>query len=369
MEKANSYTGSVRIRYALIFAVMTALTLLLVALNIVTGSVDIPLKDVVRLFISGRGTDGGLYGTLGANEVYSTYASIIWDIRFPRALSAMILGGALSLAGYQLQSFFHNPIAGPFILGISSGSKLMVALLMVFGFGLMRQGGSVSLVIAALAGAILSMGFILLISGTVGNMSALVVCGVMIGYICSAVTDFVVTFAADADIVNLHNWSRGSFSGSGWSGVKVSAVTIAIVLILSIYIAKPLGAYALGEEYALGVGINVKRLRALLVLLSSLAAAIVVAYAGPISFVGVAVPHLCKRIFASSRPIVLIPGCFLGGAIFCLVCDMIARVAFAPTELSISTVTAVFGAPVVIWVLIDRHRRGYIRSVRHGGLR
>ena len=331
------------IRIVIIYAVMAVVAVCLLAVNVITGSVSIPVKDVLKVLHDGRTSQVG--------------SSIIWDIRLPRALSAMILGGALALAGFLLQSFFHNPIAGPFILGISSGSKLMVALLMVFGIGIVGKKGNIAMITAAYIGAMLCMGFILIISGTVGNMSALIVCGVMIGYICSAITDFTVTFAADADIVNLHNWSKGSFSGSDWNGVAVSAVLMTVVLICSLLLSKPLGAYALGEEYAMGVGVNVARLRILLVILSSVPAAVVTAYAGPISFVGVAVPHICRRLFRSSRPIILIPGCFLGGAIFCLISDLIARLAFAPTELSISTVTAALGAPIVIWVLIGRHRR------------
>jgi len=182
----------------------------------------------------------------------------------------------------------------------------------------------------------------------------LIVCGVMIGYICSAITDFIVTFADDASIVNLHNWSRGSFSGTSWSDVRVMAALVGPVAIFTFFLSKPIGAYQLGEAYAQNMGVNIKAFRLLLVLLSSLLSACVTAFAGPISFVGIAVPHLVKQLLGTSRPLIVIPMCFLGGAIFCLGCDLIARTIFAPLELSISAVTAVFGAPVVIALMMRR---------------
>lgn len=308
--------------------------------NICSGSVSVSIQELARLF-SGQEAD-------------ETYRRIVMDIRFPRALSAMILGGALSLSGYLLQTFFHNPIAGPFVLGISSGSKLVVALVMVFLLGNSVRVSSGALILAAFLGALISMGFVLLMSGKVDNMSMLVVGGVMIGYICSAVTDFVVTFANDADIVNLHNWSRGSFSGMSWSNVSAMAVVVLAAVLAVFLLSKPISAYQLGEDYAKSMGVNIRILRVLLILLSSILSACVVAYAGPISFVGVAVPHLVKRLLGTSRPIWMIPASFLGGGMFCLACDLIARTVFAPTELSISTVTAVFGAPVVLVVMVRR---------------
>lgn len=288
------------------------------------------------------------------NEIENS--RILWDIRLPRAFAAMILGGALALAGYLLQSFFHNPIAGPFVLGISSGAKMVVAIVMVFLMGQAVRVSSAVLIIAAFIGAMISMGFVLLMSKRVNNMSMLVVSGVMIGYICSAITEFIVTFANDADIVNLHNWSRGSFSGMTWNQVAVMAVVIAVTSIAVFMLAKPLSAYELGEAYARNMGVNVRLLRVMLVILSSLLSACIVAFAGPISFVGIAAPHLVKSILKTTKPILMIPACFLGGSLFCMFCDLLARTLLAPTELSISTVTAVFGAPVVLWVMIRRNK-------------
>lgn len=329
-----------KMRYILAFLVLGISTVVLVILNICIGTVEIPFRDILQS-IAGKSVD---------NE------RILWDIRMPRTFAALLLGGALGLAGYLLQTFFHNPIAGPFVLGISSGAKMMVALVMVFLMGNALHVSSAALVAAAFVGALLSMGFVLAVSRKVNHMAMLVVSGVMIGYICSAITELVVTFASDSDIVNLHNWSRGSFSGMTWDNVKVITGVVLVTVVLVFWIAKPLSAYQLGEVYAQNMGVNIPAFRVLLVILSSILSACIVAFAGPISFVGVAVPHLVKSLLRTTKPILMIPACFLGGSVFCLFCDLLARMLFAPTELSISTVTAVFGAPVVIIVMMRRKK-------------
>ena len=291
---------------------------------------------------------------LGKGE--DTALNIIWEIRLPRILAAIILGGALSVSGFLLQTFFGNPIASPFVLGISSGAKLVVSLVMIFLLGKSMVASSAVLILAAFVGSMISMGFVLLVAKKVKQMSALIISGIMIGYICSAVTDFVITFADDSNIVNLHNWSMGSFSGMNWENVRMMAVVTAVTVLMVFLMSKPISAYQLGEGYAQNMGVNIKLFRVALILLSSILSACVTAFAGPISFVGIAVPHLVKSLLKTARPLLVIPACFLGGAVFCLFCDLIARTAFAPTELSISSVTAVFGAPVVIYIMIRRKR-------------
>ena len=267
-----------------------------------------------------------------------------------------ILGGALALSGYLLQTFFHNPIASPFTLGISSGAKLIVSLTMVVSLGYAVQLSSWMLIMAAFAGSMLCMGFVLLTARVIDQMSMLIVSGVMIGYICSAVTDFIVTFADDANIVNLHNWSQGSFSGISWENVAVMAVVVLTTSLGVFLLSKQISAYEMGEAYAKNMGLNVPVFRMMLVLLSSILSASVTAFAGPVSFVGIAVPHLVKSFFRTARPILMIPACFLGGGVFCLFCDLLARTIFAPVELSISTVTAIWGAPVVIYIMIHQKK-------------
>lgn len=331
-----------RTRYIAVFAGLAAALLVMVILNINTGSVKIPVARILQILLRRQGA---------AKEV-----SIIWKIRMPRILQAAILGGALALSGFLLQTFFGNPIAGPFVLGISSGAKMCVAIVMILLIGRFGEASSWALILAAFAGAMMSTAFILVVSRAVNHMAALLVAGIMIGYICSAVTEFLVTFAEDSDIVNLHGWSQGSFSGADWSGTATAALLVGIAFVCVFLLAKPIGAYQMGEDYARSMGVNVKRFRMELILLSGILSACVTAFAGPISFVGIAVPFLVKRALGTSKPLVVIPAVFLGGAVFCMFSDLIARMAFAPTELNISTVTSVLGAPVVIFMLIRRKR-------------
>lgn len=323
------------IRYIASFVIFTIILILLFIINLNMGSENVRLSDI------------------GESEVA---LKIINVIRLPRILAAVILGGALSVSGFLLQTFFGNPIAGPFVLGISSSAKLIVSLVMIFFIGNGIAFSSSMMIFSAFVGSMLSMGFILLVSKKVRQMSKLVICGVMIGYICSAITDFVITFADDSNIVNLHNWSMGSFSGTSWADVKIMGIFVGVSMVLTFMMSKPMSAYQLGEGYARNMGVNIKTFRVLLILLSSMLSACVTAFAGPISFLGIAVPHIAKSMLKSAKPILLIPACFLGGAAFCLFCDLIARTVFAPIELSISSVTAVFGAPIVIYIMIMRKK-------------
>lgn len=329
-------------RCAFAFGLLALLLLALMAASLAIGSVSVAPTEL-RQALRGSGSET---------------ARRIVDLRLRRMLSAALLGGALAVSGFLLQTFFTNPIAGPFVLGVSSGAKLTVALTMVF---LLSRGvmlGSAGLYGAAFAGSMLVMGIILLISNHVKQMSLLVVCGVMIGYICSAITDLVVTFADDSNIVNLRAWSLGSFSGISWANLHMIVLVVSVGLVWSFLLSKPMSAYQLGEAYARNMGVRLAAFRVCLILLSSVLSACVTAYAGPISFVGIAVPHLMRSLLKTAKPILMVPSCFLGGAVFCLGCDLIARTLFAPTELAIGSVTAVFGAPVVIWMLISRKRGG-----------
>ena len=242
-----------RSRYGIAYIILILLVLILLAVNICAGSVQVPFSDVWKI--------------LGGQKADAVFADIVLKIRFPRALAAAILGGGLALSGYLLQTFFHNPIAGPFILGISSGAKLIVALVMVAALGRAVQLSSLTLILAAFIGAMISMGFVLLMSRVMEQMSMLIVSGVMIGYICTAITDFVVTFADDADIVNLHNWSKGSFSGISWENVLVMSIVIFLTTFCVFLLSKPISAYQMGESYAQNMGLIIRLFRALLVLL------------------------------------------------------------------------------------------------------
>lgn len=327
-------------RCAVCYAALIILTAVLAAAGICFGSVRLSLREIAAAF--------------GGEK--STAADIILISRLPRVIAATVLGGALAVSGYLLQTFFANPIAGPFVLGISSGAKLTVALTMIVFLenGIMLN--SAGLVIAAFVGSLLSLGLIIPVSGRAQKNYMLIVCGIMIGYICSAITEFVVTFADDSNIVNLHNWSMGSFSGIGMDEAAVMSVVVLAAMIPTYLLSKQIGAYQLGEAYARNSGVHIRVFRLAVIMLSSLLSACVTAFAGPVSFVGIAVPHIVKKMFGTAKPQAIIPASFLGGACFCLLCDLIARTVFAPTELSIGSVTAVLGAPVVIVIMLSRKK-------------
>lgn len=325
-------------RIRMTFAGLAVLLAVMMVLSIGIGTVSIPPAGVLQA-LTGRG---------GSEEV----RNIVMTLRLPRTLMAAVLGGALSVSGCLLQTFFANPIAGPFILGISSGAKMAVAATMILIIGSTGRSSNLMIVAAAFAGALISTSFIILVSKKVRHIGSLLAAGIMIGYICSAVTDLMVTFAEDQDIVNLHSWSQGSFSGVTWDGVAFASVLVAAVFACTMLLSKPIGAFQMGEHYARSMGVNVERCRVMLILLSSLLSACVTAFAGPISFVGIAVPFLVKGLMRTARPVVVLPGAFLGGAVFCVFADLLARTMLAPTELNISTVTSIFGAPIVIFMLI-----------------
>ena len=332
------------IRSALVFAALVILFGLALFWNVNTGSVSISLRQILQILLHSDMSDPTAYG-------------IIWKIRLPRLLLAAVLGGALSLAGFLLQTFFRNPIAGPFVLGISSGAKMFLAVVTIAFSGLFSVIPVGVTVLAAFLGSMLSMLIVLLFAGKIKNMSVLLVIGIMISYICSAVTDFLINFANESDIVNLTHWSHGSFSAASWADVGVSGAIVLPAALVIFLLSKPISVYTLGEGYAQSVGLNVRRFRVILILLSSVLSAAVVAFAGPIPLVAIAVPHIVRMLLKTSKPILLIPACFLCGAVFCMLCDLVARTVFAPVELSIGTVTSAVGAPIVIWLMVSRRAK------------
>lgn len=329
------------LRYQIVFLILIALFIAALILNINTGSVKLSVGRIFKIIFMRDSTD-------------SAYP-IIWKIRLPRLLIAAVLGGALSLSGFLLQTFFRNPIAGPFVLGISSGAKMLLAVVTIALSGTMTQIPVSLTVAAAFIGSMLSMLLVLVFARKIKNMSSLLVIGIMISNICSAVTDFLINFAKEADIVNLTYWSMGTFSGKSWNDLKISVDHCYNNLNRDIF-------HVEGDRQHISsvratrraLGINIKAFRVVLIVLSSMLSACVTAFAGPIAFVGIAVPHIAKLMFGTAKPIVMIPGVFLTGAIFCMFCDLVARTVFSPTELTLGTVTAAVGAPVVIWLMLKR---------------
>lgn len=350
-------------RFICVVIFLTALLVLGVMLNINIGSVTVPPRDIMKMMadaVCAVAEDLFSFEETSALEhvVNATAESkILFRIRLPRMLLAAILGGGLSVSGFLLQAFFRNPIAGPFVLGISSGAKMTVGVAMIFLSAYTANFSSGYLIAAAFIGSLVITGAVLFFSRKMRNMAMLLVIGIMIGYICGAVTDFCIAFANDQDIVNLTNWSMGSFSGADWDNVSTAAAVILPAFFAAWLLSKPIGAYSLGEGYARSLGINTDRFRVVLIVVSSLLSACVTAIAGPISFVGIAVPHIVRSMLKSSKPAFVIPASFLCGAVFCIFCDLIARTAFAPTELQIGAVTSAFGAPIVVWMMVERGRR------------
>lgn len=344
-SRSENQAKAARKRFFISLNLVLILLLLTIFLNIRYGSRVYSLEQI----ISGLRRD---------DSISQGMEDILWKIRLPRCISVVILGGALGLSGFLMQSFFRNPIAGPYILGISSGSRLAVGLCMIVAMGKYQvRPSSFTMIFASFIGACLSMLLVLLISQVVSNSAVLVLSGVMISYISSAITDFLITFADDASIASLLQWSRGSFSAMTWEHIRVMTLPVLVAAFATFLLSKPLDAFRLGEVYARSAGVNVRLFQTLLVVLSSLLAASVTAFAGPVSFVGIAVPHIVKGLLNSSKPIHVIPICFLSGSVFCLISDLLSRTLVAPLELSLSSVTAALGAPVVLYVMISQARR------------
>lgn len=332
------------IRYQIVFIMLILLIAAGIVLSVNTGTVSISPWRIFQIIFH-RAGDG------------SMESNVVWKIRLPRLLTAAILGGALSVSGFLLQTFFRNPIAGPFVLGISSGAKMCVGFVIIFVLGSYKNVPPYLMVLAAFVGSIVIMGLVLLFSLKAKNMAMLLVIGIMIAYVCSAATDFCIAFAKDSDIANLTSWSMGSFSGAAWDTLGIIALVVGVAMLFTMLISKPMDAYQLGEGYARSMGINIRLFRIILIVLSSILSACVTAFAGPISFVGIAVPQIAKALMKTSKPVVIIPTAFLCGAVFCVFCDLIARTAFAPTELAIGTVTSAFGAPIVIHLMVKRRQK------------
>ncbi len=328
-------------KYTMVFILLWFVLVSVFAVNIIIGSVKISLP--------------ALFNIICTHDTASICGFIIWDIRIPRAVAAVLGGAYLSVAGLLLQVFFRNPIVGPFILGISSGATLMVSFVMLTSISL----GFTNLIpylttISGLAGAYATMVIILVIAAKVKDGITLLIAGLMMGYLCHAVTSLLVVFAEQQKIKGFVLWQLGSFSGLKWSEIQLLFITGSIILIIVYSLSKSLNAFLAGETYALTMGVNIRLFRFLIVLCSCALAGMVTAFAGPVAFIGLAVPHMTRLCFSTSDNRILIPGTIMLGAIVTVLCDLLARQIFSPVELPISAITAFFGAPVVIGLLMKK---------------
>lgn len=319
-------------------------------LNLLLGSVHIPLKSVWNI----------LWG-LGDESV--VWQNIIWKSRVPQAVTALVAGAGLSVSGLQMQTVFRNPLAGPSVLGISSGASLGVAFVVLLsgtigGVALSKLGfiGEIALSISAIIGALAVMALIVYVSQKVKGNVTLLIIGVMIGYVASAIIGVLKYFSVEEDIRAYVIWGLGSFSRVSGDQVMVFCCIMAILLPLSFLLIKTLNLLLLGDNYARNLGLNIKQSRLLVITCSGVLVAIVTAYCGPIMFIGLAVPHLCRGIFNSSDHRVLMPGTLLIGTALALACNLIARMPGFEGALPINSVTALVGAPVVAWVLFHKRK-------------
>lgn len=338
------YLARTRHRQLLAFVILLIALIITFILCIILGSVDIKTIEVFQIIFS-------------KDKKAFEHGAIIWNIRLPRVLATIIGGSALAISGLLLQVFFRNPIVEPYVLGISSGATLGVALVILGGltFGA-KSFSAYTIFFAALIGSLIVTFIVVLFAAKVKDITTLLVIGIMIGYIASAITRTLIAFADKEKLHGFTLWTMGSFSGFTWKNVKVLFMMGLPALIATIFIVKPLNAFLMGEEYAKSMGVNIKLFRIIIVLISSILTASVTAFSGPVAFIGLAVPHLSRLLFGRADNKVLVPGTILMGAVITSLCDLISRLIFAPVELPISAVTSLFGAPIVI-VLILRGKK------------
>ncbi|MBN1628386.1 MAG: iron ABC transporter permease [Thermoleophilia bacterium] len=328
------------IRCVVILAVFGLGALVFVVLNLSIGSVRVPFGDGFRV----------LFGGHVANEVH---AQIVSDIRLPRTLGGLACGAALAVAGLLLQAFFRNPIVEPYVLGISSGSTMMVAFVVLGGLTLWSGFGSIAgVALASLLGALAVLFVVLLLSTKVRSVISLLVIGLMLGYACSAVTTLLQSFADKEQLHQFVMWTFGSFSGFTWQATRITCIAVAVLAVGAFLLSKPLNAFLLGENYARSMGVNTQVFRYVILTISGCLTGVVTAFAGPVAFIGLAAPHIARLSLGTSDNRVLIPGCVFLGALIAGLCDLAARMLFSPVELPISVPTAFFGAPIVIGLLL-----------------
>ncbi|MDR2349428.1 MAG: iron ABC transporter permease [Deltaproteobacteria bacterium] len=328
-------------RRHMVFVFLGVAVLVLCAVNLAVGSISYPLGDILHV--------------LANPGEKSDLQFIVWKLRLPRTLACVMGGAYLAASGLLLQVYFRNPIVGPFILGISSGATLTVSVVMLTAVGLKYTYMIPFLTtLAGMVGAYGVMVLVVAIAAKVRGGATLLIVGLMMGYICSSVTSILTALAEKERIKGFVLWGMGSFSGFKWIEISI-LFAVGGLLVLAVYLlSKPLNAFLLGEEYAASMGVSIRRFRLFILLAASSLAGLVTAMAGPVAFVGLAVPHMARLSFRTSDNRVLVPGACLMGAIVTSLCDLIARMWLSPVELPISAITAFFGAPIVIALLLKR---------------
>ena len=343
-------------RHWILFASLGLLAILVFFTDLMFGSIRFGLVDISRI--------------LAGNGETENLAFILWKIRMPKALTAILAGAGLAVSGLMMQTLFRNPLAGPYVLGISSGASLGVAILMLAS-SLLTAGATASLipfghwalVLAAMAGSLLVMLLVILVSMRIADSVSILIIGIMFGSAAGALVSVLQYFSDPDSVHSFLVWTFGSIAGVTWEHLGILAPLILAGVLGSLVLQKPLNAILLGENQARALGIHVKRTRLFIVFLTSLVTGAITAFTGPIAFVGIAVPHLARALFRSSDHRLIIPASILIGSLLLLVCDILSQLPAAGQVLPINSVTALFGAPVVIWVIIgSRKSRNAWRS-------
>lgn len=338
-------------RTGLLFPATLLILIFVFFLDLILGSVNIPLESLFSIITGGEAKD--------------TWVNIFYDWRLPKTLTALIAGASLSVAGLMMQTLFRNPLAGPYILGISSGASLGVAFVIMGGSitgSILATSlgffGNLGIAFAATAGAAAVMIILLIASRKIESNITILILGMMFGYITGSVVTVLMQFSTAETMQSYTYWSFGSFSDVTWSQIPILAVAACIGILLAFILIKPLNALLLGDKYAVSMGIDYTKIRYLIIITTALLAGIVTAFCGPIGFLGVAVPHLCRSLFVTGNHRTLVPACVIMGGTLAIVSDIITHVPGTGIILPLNAVTALFGAPVIIWIIIRGTKYG-----------
>jgi len=332
--------------------VVLIITLLFVSfINISLGSVHIPFKQILAVFLNQEVDD-------------ETWKTIVLNLRLPKTITAIIVGSGLSISGLLMQTIFRNPLAGPFVLGISSGASLGVAILILgasfLGANIMAYSFTTwGLAVAASIGAFLVLASVMIAAVKVRNTMSILIIGLMFGSLTSAVISILAYFSSATQLQQFMFWSFGSLGSLSWNEIISLFIIFSIGILMVVFIIKPLNGLLIGENYARSLGINVKRTRNITLIATSILTGVITAFAGPIAFIGLAVPHIAKLLFTTSNHKTLIPAVAINGAIIMLICDSISQLPTSEYFLPINAITSLFGAPIVIWLLVRKRKIHY----------
>ncbi len=338
---------SYRKRNVIISLLLIVFTMLLFVGNIFLGSVNIPFNEVLNVLSGGE-------------VARNSWQSIILNSRLPMALTSVFAGAALSLSGLLMQTLFRNPLAGPSVLGVTSGASLGVALVILLAGGVLSQYlvlSNISVILAALIGAGGVIFLLLFIAGRIGNHIVLLIIGLMIGYAVSSLVSVLQFFSADHALHAYVIWGMGSFSKVGWQNMIWFGALIVLGIAAVIMLIKPLNLILLGDNYAHNMGLNMRRNRVVIISVSGMLAALVTAYCGPVAFLGVAVPHIARNLYRSNDHRVIVPGVIFSGAAFALLINLLSRLPGASGALPVNALSSLIGAPIVVWVILRNRRK------------